>query len=98
MAGNLASHPEGLFRTTVSIPIIPQKQETGGETAEPDRLPRNRFSISGRGKRFSFPKRPDLLPGPISLLLNGNRGIFSWEYSGRDVKLKNLSVAGVKNK
>lgn len=36
MAGNLASHPEGLFRTTVSIPIILQKQETGGETAEPN--------------------------------------------------------------
>jgi len=33
IAGNLASQPEGLFRTTVSIPIVLQKQETGGETA-----------------------------------------------------------------
>ena len=34
MAGNLASHPEGLFRTTVTILTILQKQQTGGETAE----------------------------------------------------------------
>ena len=71
MADNLTSHPEGLFRTTVSILIVVQKQETGGETAEPgDRLgywlarwPRNRFSIFGRGKiLFSKASRP--APGP----------------------------------
>ena len=35
---------------------------------------KNRSSIPGRGKCFfSFPKRPDRLWGPLSLLFNGYR-------------------------
>lgn len=53
------------------------------------RRPRNSSSISGRGKRFfSFPKSPDRLSGSMSLLRNGNRGIFFMvvQWPGREAE------------
>lgn len=42
-----------------------------------DAQPRNIGSIAGKGYRFfSFPKRPDRLWGPHSLLFDRNRGLF----------------------
>jgi hypothetical protein len=38
-------------------------------------------------KYFSTPLRPDRFRGPRSLLSDGYRGLFPWEYSGRGVKL-----------
>ena len=42
-----------------------------------DAQPRNLGSIAGKGYGFfSFPKRPDRLWGPHSLLFDRNRGLF----------------------
>jgi hypothetical protein len=52
--------------------------------------PRKHSLTAGRGKRFfSFPKCPDCLWGPLSLLLNGNKGFFTERQSGQGVKLTN---------
>jgi len=52
--------------------------------------PRNHNLTAGRGKRFfSFPKCPDCLWGPSSLLFNGNKGFFTERQSGQGVKLTN---------
>jgi len=55
----------------------------------------DRVSIPGGGwEIFSSTPRPDRLSGPLSLVPNGYRELFSWGLSGQDVKMTTQRMRG----